>query len=141
MKPRVQMQQRTRAQSRVRWSPPAQNAMKVNFDGDMFPKSNEDGEVLATLAEKIHQPYTVETLEIIAARRVVLFSAGLGFLHPIFKGDSEVIIKALSEDNLSLSSIVMPPIFILFYDHHCHRHYYYRVKVHDKMRVDNFVVL
>ena len=54
------MQQRTRVQSRVRWSPLAQNAMKVNFDGAMFPKSNEAGEVLATLAEKIHQPYMLK---------------------------------------------------------------------------------
>ena len=64
------MQQRTRVQSRVRWSPLAQNAMKVNFDGAMFPKSNEAGvgvviwneagEVLAILAEKIHQPYMLK---------------------------------------------------------------------------------
>ena len=132
------MQQRTRVQSRVRWSPLAQNAMKVNFDGAMFPKSNEAGvgvviwneagEVLATLAEKIHQPYTMETVEIIAVRRAVLFSARLGFLHPIFKGDSEVIIKVLSKDNLSFSNIIMPQIFF-FNDHHRRHHYYYRVKL------------
>ena len=129
--------------------------MKVNFDGAMFPKSNEAGvgvviqneagEVLATLAEKIHQPYTMETVEIIAVRRAVLFSARLGFLHPIFKGDSEVIIKVLSEDILSFSNIVMPQIFfflmiitviiIIIIELN------YYICVHNKMRVDNFVVL
>ena len=129
--------------------------MKVNFDGAMFPKSNEAGvgvvirneagEVLATLAEKIHQPYTMETVEIIAVRRAVLFSARLGFLHPIIKGDSEVIIKVLSEDNLSFSNIVMPQNFFIFMIITViiiiiiELNYY--ICVHNKMRVDNFVVL
>lgn len=117
-KPRVQNlqnQQWSRANPRVRWSPPGPNVVRVNSDGAMFKESNEagigivvrnqDGRVMAAMAEKIHQPASVETLEFLAARRAMLFAAELGFWQSIFEGDSEVTIRALQEGNSAISSV------------------------------------
>ena len=63
--------------------------LKTNYDGAVFKDSNEvglgvvirydKGEVMAALAEKIPLPSSVELLESLAARRVVLFTVELGF--------------------------------------------------------------
>ena len=60
---------------------------------------------MAAMAEKIHQPASVETLEFLAARRAMLFAAELGFWQSIFEGDSEVTIRALQEGNSAISSV------------------------------------
>ena len=56
-----------------RWNPPMQDTYKVN----------DLGQVMASLAEKIPMPLTVEALEAMAARRAIL------------EGDSEPVVKAL----------------------------------------------
>lgn len=68
--------------------------LKMNYDGAVFKDSNEaglgvviqydKGEVMATLAEKILLPTSVELLESLAARRAVLFTVELGFNQAIF---------------------------------------------------------
>lgn len=60
---------------------------------------------MAALAEKIPKPASVEILEVLIAHRVVQFILELGFLHSIFKGDVEIIIKALDKGNCSIPSI------------------------------------
>ena len=67
--------------------------LKMNYDGAVFKDSNEaglgvviqydKGEVMATLAEKILLPTSVELLESLAARRAVLFTVELGFNQAI----------------------------------------------------------
>jgi len=66
---------------------------------------NQDGRVMAAIAEKIHQLASVETLEFLAARRAMLFAAELGFWQSIFEGNSEVTIRALQEGNSTISSV------------------------------------
>nr|POF11098.1 hypothetical protein CFP56_68555 [Quercus suber] len=79
------------------------NSSKCNdgkLDGAMFPKSNEAGvgvvirneagEVLAALAFSRKDPSTIYS-----GNSGNYSRAGLVFPHPIFKGDSEVIIKSL----------------------------------------------
>ena len=68
--------------------------LKMNYDGAVFKDSNkaglgvviqyDKGEVMATLAEKILLPTSVELLESLAARRAVLFTVELGFNQAIF---------------------------------------------------------
>ena len=80
------------------WNPPIGNEWKINFDGAMFNESGEAGigvvvqnsigEVKAALAEKIKKRPTVEVLELLATRRVALFSEDLGLDKVIFEGDS-----------------------------------------------------
>ncbi|KAK9988203.1 hypothetical protein SO802_028442 [Lithocarpus litseifolius] len=91
-----------------RWSPPERGTYKVNYDGAYFPEEeeagigivvrNELGQVMASLAEKLVMPSTVEVLEAMAARRAMIFMEELGLRRAIFEGDSELVVKALIGD-------------------------------------------
>ena len=91
----------------AKWKPPSEIAVKVNFDGALFGESdcaglgvvvyNSEGAVLAALSEKIMKPQSAELVEILAARRAVLFSSELGFHNSIFEGDSSSVIKLLQD--------------------------------------------
>ena len=64
---------------------------------------NSEGAVLAALSEKIMKPQSAELVEILAARRAVLFSSELGFHNLIIEGDSSSVIKLLQDRCLSHS--------------------------------------
>ena len=93
--------------------PPSASSVKINFDGALFGESdcaglgvvirNSDGKVLAALSEKIVKPQSAELVEILAARRAVLFSCDSGFHNPVFEGDSTSVIKLLQDRCLSHS--------------------------------------
>ena len=87
--------------------------MKINFDGALFGESdcvglgvvicNSNGKVLAALSEKITKPQSMELVEILAARRAVLFSCDSGFQNSVFKGDSTSVVKLLQDRCVSHS--------------------------------------
>ena len=89
----------------VKWKPPSENVVKINFDGALFGEFdcaglgvvilNSEGAVLAALFEKIAKPQSAELVEILVARRAVLFSFEMGFHNPVFEGDSTSVIKLL----------------------------------------------
>jgi len=56
---------------------------------------NSLGEVMTALSEKIQKPPSMETLELLAARRAVRFTLEVGFQQSIFEGDSESVINSL----------------------------------------------
>ena len=82
------------AATTVRWSPPCENRVKINFDGGLFGESdsagigvmirNSEGEVMVALSEKIVKPQTTELVEILATRCAVLFSTETGFYNSVF---------------------------------------------------------
>ncbi|XP_050290308.1 uncharacterized protein LOC126728547 [Quercus robur] len=88
-----------------KWSPPGSGMMKTNFDGALFGESdqaglgvvirNSEGQVMATLLEKIQKPHSVQSVELLTARRAVTFCIETGFQNSIFEGDSELVIKSL----------------------------------------------
>ena len=62
--------------------------------------SNEQGEVMASLSEKIVMPSLVEVLEMLVARRVAIFACELGFKNACFEGDAEGVVRSIrDEDN------------------------------------------
>ena len=77
-----------------RWVPPEPGSYKVNYDGAYFAEEeaasigvvvrNELGQVMASLAEKIAKPPTVESLEALAARRAMVFMEELGLYKANF---------------------------------------------------------
>ena len=87
------------------WCPLYENQVKINFDGALFGESdsagigvvirNLEGRVLAAFSEKILKPQSVELVEILDVRRVVLFSAEMGLFNSVFEGDSSNVIKSL----------------------------------------------
>ncbi|XP_050260115.1 uncharacterized protein LOC126705266 [Quercus robur] len=102
-------------QSPARWKPPTTGELKANFDGAVFVNTgeagigvvirNEFGEVMAALSEKIAFPSSVETLELLAARRAAVFVVELGLQQISFKGVAEGVIKALSQRDVTHSSV------------------------------------
>ena len=89
--------------------------LKANFDGTVFADMgeadigvvirNEFGEVMAALSEKIALPSSVETLELLVARRVVVFAVELGLQQISFEGDANGVIKALSQRDVTHSPV------------------------------------
>ena len=60
---------------------------------------------MASLAEKLVMPQTVEILEAMVARRAMIFMEELGLCRVIFEGDSETVVKALTRGCPDKSSI------------------------------------
>ena len=67
---------------------------------------NQAGQVMAALSKRIQKPDSAKILEALAGQRAVQFILELGFKQPVFKGDLEVIIKALDNEVFSSHSVV-----------------------------------
>ena len=99
------------AQSIPKWVPPPSGWVKANFDGAIFQDRdaaglgiiirNDYGLVMAALTQIIPLPTSVETVEVLAARRAVIFAFELGFDQVILEGDSAIAIQALNSDDFS----------------------------------------
>ena len=71
------------------WSSPQDGLVKINFDRAIFSESNQsgvgvvirdnNGPVLASCSEKIHQAYKPDEVEALAALKAVTFAHELGF--------------------------------------------------------------
>ena len=100
---------------KAKWIPPLGESYKTNYDGVVFEDSNEvgigvvvrnaNGEVIDALSKKIPYPSSVDLVEVLATRRVVLFIVELGISQSVFKRDSEVVYKALKAVDVGHSSI------------------------------------
>ncbi|XP_075658691.1 uncharacterized protein LOC142628489 [Castanea sativa] len=66
---------------------------------------DQAGLVLAALSQKIPLPTSVEIVEVIAARRALVFAKELGFERMLIEGDSELTIKAIKEKSLLSSDL------------------------------------
>nr|XP_023887146.1 uncharacterized protein LOC111999255 [Quercus suber] len=99
----------------TKWLPPPSNWVKINFDGATFSDlssaglgaiiRNDLGPVMAAFTHLIPLPTSVEMVEVLAARSALCFAKELGFNNIIVEGDSEIVIKALSTNGPSFSSI------------------------------------
>nr|XP_023879227.1 uncharacterized protein LOC111991659 [Quercus suber] len=97
-----------------KWEPPPSDWVKINFDGAVFQSKgeaglgaiirNDHGLVMAALTQVIPLPTSVETVEVLAARRALYFAQELGFDHIILEGDSDIAIRAMKEDSFSAAS-------------------------------------
>ena len=78
------MQPRSFSQSRIRWSPPWEGEIKVNFDGAQFKDMGKAGlgvvirdcrgQALASLSEQASLPFSLEIVEAMAAARAISFA-------------------------------------------------------------------
>ena len=99
--------------SSTRWHPPIAGSVKINYDGAMFGESdnagigvvirNHEGKVLAAFSEKIAKPPTVEILELLAARRAIVFTAESGYENLVCEGDSESVVNSLKRPGMENS--------------------------------------
>ena len=104
--------------------------VKINFDGAIFSNRNiaslgiiicnDYGLVMATLSQQIPLPTSVEMVEVLAARRALLFARELGFESLVVEGDLEIIIKAINGGGTMLLSVSLDTCcmtFILLFLH------------------------
>ena len=97
----------------TKWKPPAEDNLKVNYDGAIFQEQgragigvvirNSAGDVMASLSQQIPMPTMVAQVEAMATRRAVEFAQELGITRAIIEGDSETICKDLLNPSPSLS--------------------------------------
>ena len=86
-----------------RWRPPPIGSVKVNFDdtaGLGIIIRDDHGLVMAALSQQIPLPASVEMVEVLAARRALLFAKELGFESLVVEGDAEGIIHAINGDSM-----------------------------------------
>ena len=94
--------------SQTKWEPPPMDLFKINFDGAIFQEKNEaglgiiirndHGLVMAALTQVIHLPTSVEMVEVLAARRALIFAKELTFDHINLEGDSNIAIRTMKSD-------------------------------------------
>ena len=99
-----------RDSERVIWKLPPWPRHKVNFDGAVFREENsagvgvvirdEQGLMVAAMADKIPLPYSVTAVEILAAVKALRFAGDIGLESFILEGDSRITIDALAGDNM-----------------------------------------
>ena len=99
----------------VRWRPPPETCVKVNFDEAVFAQEgqagigsiirNAQGLVMAILSQKIPLPTSVEMVEVLAARRALVFAKELGFNRVILEGDSANTITSINEGHMDHSAL------------------------------------
>lgn len=77
--------------------------------------SDENGLVLASLAQQLPHLYTPLITEAKAASRALKFAAELGFNRVILEGDYQVLVKALKEDRMFLCTNGLFIEDVLFY--------------------------
>ena len=85
----------------------------MNFDGAVFREENsagvgviirdEEGQIIASMAEKVPLPNSIAALEAVAAVETLYFAAELGISSIVLGGDSEIVFKALVSDDTSFA--------------------------------------
>ena len=100
---------------KTKWSPPLGESYKTNYDWAVFEDSGEagigvvvrnaNGEVIATLSEKIPYLGSVDLVGVLVARRAVWFIVELGMSQSMFEGDSKVVFKAMKSIDVGHPSI------------------------------------
>ena len=88
---------------------------RYNFDGAVFSQAglagigiiirNEQGLVMAALSQQIPLPASVEMVDVLAARRALVFAKERGFDRVVVEGDSANIITSVNGRLLDLSAM------------------------------------
>ena len=100
--------------SQCQWRPPPSGMVKANFDEAIFTMEHrsgigvvlrdDQGSVLASLSRQVSQVYNPLEIKALAAAAALRFALELGFSQVVLKGDSQVLMEALINDNVFLSS-------------------------------------
>ena len=99
--------------ARARWSPPAENLYKANFDSALFEHlgfaglgvvvRDDRGYVLVALSQKIALPQSVEMAKALAAKRAVQLASEMSFLRVMVDGDCKRVVQALQAQGRSFT--------------------------------------
>ena len=64
---------------------------------------NENGRVVASMAESFQLPFSVTAVEVIAAKKALQFAKDLGLSSIVLEGDSKITIDGLMGEDSSLA--------------------------------------
>ena len=115
----------SRSKQPARWTPPPDQWYKLNFNGATFADKdtagigivvrNNNGLVMASLAQQVPLSPSVIKVETLATRKALEFALELGFEPIILEGDSKSLDKALKTkcSNFSLYGHLMQDILFL----------------------------
>lgn len=88
--------------------PPPSGAVKINFDGAIFPKEKKSGigvvirdnrgPVIASCSKVVHQVLGVSDIEALGAACTLSFTSDVGVRRAVLEGDSKAVISTLRED-------------------------------------------
>lgn len=97
----------------IRWKLPPWPNLKVNFDGSIFRDGKQagvgviirdwNGKVVASIAEVFPLPFSVTTVEVLVASKVLKLARDLGLSSIVLEGDSKTTIDALLCESPSLT--------------------------------------
>ncbi|KAL0006954.1 hypothetical protein SO802_008456 [Lithocarpus litseifolius] len=98
--------------SEVEGLPPPSGAVKINFNGAIFPKEKKSGIevvirdtrslIIASCSKVMHQVLGVSNIEALAAAWAFSFAFDVGVRRAILEGDSLAVISDLREDGKQL---------------------------------------
>ena len=123
----------SRSKQPARWTPPSDHWYKLNFDGATFAdkdptgigiveigivERNNDGLIMASLAQQVPLPPSVIKVETLATRRALEFALELGFEQIILEGGFESLDKALKIECSNFTSYGHLVQDILFLSRH-----------------------
>ena len=97
------------------WTPPVNHMFKVNFDKAIFREEqkasvwviirDEHGKVIASMADGISLPFSVDVVEAFAAKEALKFAQKHGLSAIILEGDSKHTIDSLLCEDVALAAI------------------------------------
>ena len=98
--------QAVRRSEDLRWKPPNFGLYKINFDGAVFGDQvsagigvvirDWEGQIIATLSQKVWYPGSVDLVEALAACRAISFAKELSIHQLVIEGDSLRVIQAIN---------------------------------------------
>ena len=74
-----------------------------NLAGAGVIVQNENGRVIASMAESFQLPFSVTIVEVIAAKKALQFAKDLGLSSIVLEGDSKITIDGLMGEDSSLA--------------------------------------
>ena len=91
-----------------------QGVVKINCDGAIFADKKKSGigvviwenlgSVLGSLSKQLPQAYTPLEIEAMVDSTTLQFASDLGFTYAVLESDSQVLVNALCNDTIFLSS-------------------------------------
>ena len=97
--------------TRQTWTPLSEGFYKINFDGAIFENFGRaglgvvvrdvEGMVIAALSQNIRLPSSVDSVEALAARRVIILAQEISLTQVVVEGDSLKVIAAINSPKQS----------------------------------------
>ena len=97
--------------TRQTWTPPSKGFYKINFDGAIFESSGRagmgvvvrdvEGMAIAALSQNLPLPSSVDSVEVLAARRAIILAQEISLTQVVVERDSLKVIATINSPKQS----------------------------------------